>query len=254
MDKVQNYLAHKKDDFGDILKREQDLLDVMRNQVVQHTVAAEQPVDTDEAEPAQTILEAMGLVIEDATPEDVEHIKDLLGQSKVHFKQAWRVTNLKTQARFDEFVKNEKIRKLKQLWHGSRNENWWSIINSGLVLRPVNAQITGKLYGYGTYFAPKAKKSMGYTSMQGSYWANGRSSSGFMAVMDVAYGKPFNVYSFDSKYYDLNYENLQKMCPGANSLHAHAGASMGGYSTLRNDEIVIYREDQCTIRYLVEIA
>ena len=56
-----------------------------------------------------------------------------------------------------------------------------------------------------------------------------------------------DVHSFDSKYYDFNYERLQKTCPGANCLHAHAG------SMLRNDEIIVYKEDQCTIKYLVEL-
>ena len=42
-----------------------------------------------------------------------------------------------------------------------------------------------------------------------------------MALMDVAYGKPYDVHSFDSKYYDFNYERLQKTCPGANCLHSN---------------------------------
>ena len=109
------------------------------------------------------------------------------------------------------------------------------------------------MFGYGLYFAPRAKKSIGYTSLQGSYWSGGRSSSGFMAVLDVAYGKPYDVNSFDSKYYDMSYEKLQKMCPGANCLHAHAGFHTG-WGTLQNDEIIVYKEDQCTIKYLVEIA
>lgn len=86
-----------------------------------------------------------------------------------------------------------------------------------------------------------------YTSLSGSYWARGNSNSGFMALMDVAYGKPYDVYSFNSKYYNFNYEALQRSCPGANCLHAHEG------SMLRNDEIIVYKEEQCTIKYLVEL-
>ena len=115
------------------------------------------------------------------------------------------------------------------------------------MLRPTNAVITGKMFGYGIYYAPKARKSLGYTSLLGSYWARGNSSSGFMALMDVAYGKPYDVYSFDSKYYNFNYETLQKNCPGAKCLHAHEG------NMLRNDEIIVYKEEQCTIKYLVEL-
>lgn len=246
MGNVNDYLSRSKEDFARILKDEQDLLDVMRGQVVTHTVQDEP--DTDDVEEKQeTIIEAMGLEFEEATEDDVRMIKSLLGDCRDKFYRAWRVKNIKTQKRFDEFVNKEHISKTKLLWHGSRNENWWSIINTGLVLRPTNAVITGKMFGFGIYYAPKARKSLGYTSLSGSYWARGNSNSAFMALMDVAYGKPYDVHSFDSKYYDFNYERLQKTCPGANCLHAHAG------SMLRNDEIIVYKEDQCTIKYLVEL-
>lgn len=245
MGNVNDYISKSKDDFARILKDEQDLLDVMAGQVITHTVQDEP--DNDVEDKQETILEAMGLVFEETTDEDVAMIKSLLGDCKDKFYKAWRVRNIKTQKRFDNFVEKENIKKTKLLWHGSRNENWWSIINTGLVLRPTNAVITGKMFGYGIYYAPKARKSLGYTSLSGSYWARGNSNSAFMAIMDVAYGKPYDVHSFDSKYYDFNYERLQKTCPGANCLHAHAG------NMLRNDEIIVYKEDQCTIKYLVEL-
>jgi poly [ADP-ribose] polymerase len=99
------------------------------------------------------------------------------------------------------------------------------------------------------YFAPKCQKSIGYTSLSGSYWAGGASNKAYMAIFEVAYGKPYDVYDFNSRFYDLNYNNLQNMCPGANCLHAHAGHGM-----LRNDEIVVYKEEQLTIKYLIEIG
>lgn len=245
MGNVNDYIARDTNSFARILKDEQDLLDVMRGQVVTH-LAEEEP-DKEVESKGETILDAMGLVFEETTDEDVKMIKDLLGDCKDKFYRAWRVKNVRTQKRFDDFVEKEKISKTKLLWHGSRNENWWSIINTGLVLRPTNAVITGKMFGYGIYYAPKARKSLGYTSLSGSYWAKGSANSAFMAVMDVAYGKPYDVHSFDSKYYDFNYDKLQRACPGANCLHAHAG------SMLRNDEIIVYKEEQCTIKYLVEI-
>lgn len=246
MANVNDYLAKSKDNFDSIMKHEQDLLDVMKTQVVQ--VAMEEEDDNTENTATQTILEAMGLEFAEVTDDEIKHIKELLGESAKKFSKAWKVTNNKTQNRFDDFIANENITDIKELWHGSRNENWWSIINTGLVLRPVNAVITGKMFGIGTYFAPKAQKSIGYTSLSGSYWASGSENKAYMAVMQVAYGKPYNVHSFDSKYYSLNYNKLQDYCPGANCLHAHAG------SMLRNDEIVIYKEEQCTIKYLVEIT
>ena len=247
MSTVSYYLANSNDDYAKIIKREQDLLDVMSGQVFQKDVENSiEDAPNEEKEPV-TILEALGLVFEECDQNDIVKIKSALGSCQDRFHQAWRVKNIRTNDRFENFVALEGITDKKLLWHGSRNENWWSIINTGLVLKPTNAVITGKMFGYGIYYAPKARKSLGYTSLDGAYWTRGGSSVGFMALMDVAYGKPFDVYSFDPKYYSFNYETLQKNCPGANCLHAHAG------NMLRNDEIVVYKEEQCTIRYLVEL-
>lgn len=246
MGNVKNHLIKNKEDFAKTIQREQDLLDVMKGQVVQHKVDEEIENDDREQQPI-TILEQMGLEFEECTADDIATIKSALGSCVDKFHKAWKVKNLKTQKRYDEFVRENNITNTKLLFHGSRNENWWSIINSGLMLKPTNAVITGKMFGYGIYYAPKARKSLGYTSLSGSYWAKGSANSGFMALMDVAYGKPYDVYSFDSKFYNFNYESLQRNCPGANCLHAHEG------NMLRNDEIIIYKEEQCTIHYLIEL-
>lgn len=246
MGNVKDYLAEKSDDFSRIIKKEQDLLDVMKGQVVQKQMIDENS-EKDDIQNENTILEQLGLVFEECSTKDIAVIKDALGSCSDRFYQAWRVKNIQTQKRYDDFVRENHITNTKLLFHGSRNENWWSIINSGLVLKPTNAVITGKMFGYGIYYAPKTRKSLGYTSLDGSYWAGGNSKFGFMALMEVAYGKPYDVYSFDRKYYDFDYQKLQQACPGANCLHAHEG------SMLRNDEIIVYKEEQCTIRYLIEL-
>lgn len=168
-------------------------------------------------------------------------IKKQLGDNKNQFVDAWRVTNNTTHKKFDQFVKKYDVQETKLLWHGSRNENWWNILKTGLILRPTNVVITGKMFGYGSYFANKAEKSIGYTSLLGAHWTHGDSPKAFLALMEVAYGKPYHVE--DSC--DMDWSRLHKM--GCHSLHAHAGRS------LYNDEIVVYCEDQMTVRYLVEI-
>ena len=243
MGHVSSYIATSPQEFGRILEREQDLLDVMRGQV--YVPSKESEIAPPPNGEAHTILEEKGLVFEEVTDDDIAVIKSALGSCADKFCRAWRVTNLATQKSFDEYVQGGV--KTKLLWHGSRNENWWSIVGSGLVLRPTNAVITGKMFGYGIYFATKARKSLGYTSLSGSYWAHGNAPSAFMGLYEVAYGKPYDVHSFDSRYYNLNYEGLQKLCPGANCLHAHEG------QMLRNDEIIVYQECQTTIKYLVEL-
>ena len=246
MGNVRDYLANNSEDFAQIISKEQDLLDVMRGQI--YIKPEVEPVANVEKK-QQTILEELGLEMEEATADDVALIKTLMNESAGKFRKAWRVKNLKTQKRFDKFVKDNDIKDTRLLFHGSRSENFWSIIKTGLVLRPTNAVITGKMFGYGCYYAPKCAKSICYTSLSGSYWAHGRNNTAYMALFDVAYGTPYDVYNFDSKYYNLDYNRLQQFKPGANCLHAHSDRGM-----LRNDEIVVYKEDQMTIKYLIEIG
>lgn len=247
MGNVSNYLAQSDKQFGEIITTEQDLLDVMRGQIY---VKPEIVESTDNIEKkSYTILDEMGLKMEDVNDDEITLIKHLMNESQDKFRKAWRVTNIKTQKRFDEFVNKNNITNTKLLFHGSRSENWFSIMKTGLVLRPTNAVITGKMFGYGIYYAPKCRKSIGYTSLSGSYWAGGNNNTAYMALFEVAYGTPYNVYDFNSRYYDLTYDKLQAMCPGANCLHAHSDRGM-----LRNDEIVVYKEEQVTIKYLIEIG
>lgn len=247
MKNVSDYLVSDASKFATTIQREQSVLDVMRGQI--------KTVDDFKAEQdnSQTdILTANGLKMSVCTDDEVKEIIGLMGESKHHFSRAWRVTNEKTQKKFDEFVENNNIKDIRCYFHGSRNENFWSILKSGLVLRPTNAVITGKLFGFGLYMASRCKKSMGYTSLHGSYWASGSSNKGYLAIFEVAYGKPYHVYTDARGYGSFTYEKLQSVCKGANCLHAHRGANMG-YSPLQNDEIVFYKEEQTTIKYLVEI-
>ena len=242
MAKVQDYLADSAYDYEKIVRREQDLLDVMASQVTKDSVTVEHAGDG-----SVTALDAFGLTFTPVTDKDVEIIKKNLGKEceSLYYK-AWRVENKKTRDAFKAFTAGKGRITKKLLWHGSRTENWWGILRSGLVLRPANVVINGKMFGSGLYFATRAKKSVGYTSLHGSYWAGGDSRFGFMALCDVVYGKPYNV-SDNRGCHDMTYEKLQRVAPGCSSLHAHAG------SVLRNDEIIVYREDQVTIKYLVEL-
>lgn len=228
-----------------IIDSERALLDVMRTKVAQNTnITTTHTNDT-------ATLKALGLEITPCTDKDLAIIRRELGASANRLCGAWCVKNLRTHEAFEKFKREHKGDyqrfPCKLLWHGSRNQNWWSIINSGLKLSPQNAVITGKMFGRGIYFAPKAQKSIGYTSVPDSHWNNERESCGFLALYATAYGKPYNVdtnYGISS---DFGWHDLQKRCPGAHCVHAHAGRA------LRNDEIIFYNESQCTIKYIVKI-
>ena len=242
MSYVPDYLASRANEFPNIIHREQQLLDVLAGQVSGDVV--EQKTTGNENE---TVLEAFGLEFSPVTEKDVAVIKKELGPECAHmYYKAWRVENKATRKNFKEFCKGKGRLTKKLLWHGSRTENWWGILRSGLVLRPTNAIINGKMFGYGLYFAPKARKSVRYTSLRGSTYAHGSSSFGFLSLYEVAYGKPYDV-SDNCGCGDMTWTKLQKVAPGCCSLHAHAGR------VLQNDEIIVYREDQTTIKYLVEL-
>lgn len=249
MEKVEYYLSKTVADFPKIIEREQDLLDVMKTQVKTNTIDIKKTDSKNTSD--KTILDALGIEIKPISAKEEAHIKKYLGRSlQDKYVQAFRVENKKTRKRFRDYHKEiGKEKKIKELWHGSRNENWWNIFDTGLVLRP-NAAITGKMFGYGIYFANKAAKSIGYSSTRGSRWAGGTETTGYLALFDVLYGDP---YIFDKnwsgEYGSLNYEKLQKLQKGADSFHAIGGAG----TSLANDEIIIYKEEQATIKYIVEL-
>lgn len=205
----------------------------------------------------KTILEEFGLECEVITDQaKIDELKNNLGEVKSRFKKAYKVKNLATQTKFEQWCKSNSIPNPILLYHGSRNENFWSILKNGLQLNP-KAVVNGKMLGNGIYFAPLAKKSLGYTSASGSYWVRGSSSSGFIAIFSVGIDQSrilqVRTSSQISQCYGMNYDKLQKIQPGATGVYAYGRDSSPG-SSLYNDEVVVYKEEQATIRYLIEVS
>jgi poly [ADP-ribose] polymerase 2/3/4 len=248
MKKVQLFLFDfskiaSQEQFDSVNRRisdEQDLLDVLRGQVKVNTVLQE---TTD----ARTILDAMGLSFTLPSEDDIRVVKKMLGQNSRQFKRAFCVKNNKTQARFDKHMQTAKNKTQRYLWHGSRNENWWSIIENGLVLNPASAIKTGAMFGKGLYFADLARKSLGYTSLSGSYWARGSSHLGMLSLYDVHLGYYLKIKHHEGWCSSLTKDRLTSRGE-YDSLFAEGGAD------LRNNEYIVYDERQCTIRYLVEVT
>lgn len=226
-----------------LISQEQATLDVMAGQVSMHD-----KTDIQTAQPsALTILDAMGLIIIEAPKTDIPLIKDLMGPNANQFKRAYQVTNKRTQERFDKALKKFDNKKVELFWHGSRNENWWSIMDKGWMLRPAGAIITGKYYGYGIYWADRFKKSLGYTSYKGSYWAGGNSNKAFLSLSSVHVGNQLHSKRHESWHSSLDYKKLKEK-GDYDSVFAHGGAD------LINNEFIVYTENQSTIKYLVEIS
>lgn len=243
MKNVKDHLIHQKDEtiLRQIITDEQDNLDTMEGQVKAFQLQQQNTANN------VTLLDAMGLQISTVDNGIIPHIRNLLGENAKQFHRAFRIVNVKTQERFDKHLATCKNKTVMELWHGSRNQNWWSIMGSGLVLHPTSAVITGKMFGYGLYFADKARKSIGYTSLSGSYWARGGDSKAFLALFDVHVGNQWHVRRHSYEMNTLTWDKLRQK-GDFDSLFAE-----GGYD-LYNNEFIVYREPQATIKYLVEIG
>lgn len=245
---VQDYLldkryANTKEKANQLIGHEQDLLDNMATAVNQN-INLENNTGKD-----IDILEATGLRFVEVTDQkDFDLIRYKLGNNANQLIRAWAVENKSTQEIFDANRSKliDPVIRTHLLWHGSRTENWWSIISTGLKIRPSNAVYTGSMFGDGLYFANKAQKSIGYTSLSNSYWSHGSDSKAYLALYDVQTGKQYDIYKHTSDCYKLNKAYLNTK--GYDSTYAHAG------SDLRNDEFIVYDSAQATIAYLVEIG
>jgi poly [ADP-ribose] polymerase 2/3/4 len=242
MKKVQDHLLNNDTckDLEKMLESEQDLLDTMSQQVKQNELSKDNNNDR------ISILDAMGLEIFKTMPKEINLIKEKLGDVASQYENSYRVVNKKTQIRFDKWIKNAKVDRTKLFFHGSRNENWMGILDTGLLLRPTGVVITGKMFGNGTYYADKARKSIGYTSLSGSYWAKGSANEAFMALFDVHLGDSLRVKRHESWMSSLDEKKL-KAKGVYDSLFAEGGAD------LKNNEYIVYREEQSTIKYLIQV-
>jgi poly [ADP-ribose] polymerase len=122
----------------------------------------------------------------------------------------------------------------QEVWHGTSQANCLSILKSGLKTSPPStAAIAGKMFGNGIYGAINSSKSMGYTF--GRWGQGGTGDSGWLFVCDFAMGKTYSTRSSCHK------------PSGYDSVWAKAGGN------LYNDELIVYKNNQCNIRYLLEV-
>lgn len=234
MNNVKNYLLrdiHDRTWISNCITSEQDLLDTMRQQVELHKV---------DNKASTTLLDALGIQLWEIDNKEHQLISNLLGENKNQYIQAFRVLNSKNETAYNDLqMSNESL-----LWHGSRNPNWLNILKTGLLIKPAGIMTTGSMFGNGIYFANKARKSIGYTSLSGSYWANGNDAKGYLALYSVKLGTSY--ITQDSLHIrDLNH--LRKQYGAYDSVYAKAGRN------LYNDELIIYMPAQCSIRYIVEL-
>ena len=227
---VEDWLAQKPEDIKKIIAREESLIQTMEGQISYTKKAI-----NSNGQSAGYISDT----VKEATPAQIEEVeKHLPRELRAKIRKVYRVIPEKKSKEYKTYKESNGITRTKLLWHGSSNENWLSIIQKSLLLKP-DAKITGKMFGNGIYFAPDANKSWGYTSGRNSYWAKGTSNTAIMGLFEVAYGNPLECYTA-CKYTQQYLDQYRKNC-----VHAKKGRS------LYRDEIVFYTEDAMVLKYLV---
>ena len=143
-----------------------------------------------------------------------------------------KITNMA--AAFEKF--GAKLSDIRELWHGTKASNLLSILKGGLIIPSSSSgHVTGRMYGDGIYASSISTKALNYAT---NFWGSGGDSSRtFMFLLDMAMGK-YHLAGGGCGSYPVR---------GTNSTWAK-----GGRSGVINDEMIVYRLDQCNLTYLVE--
>ena len=165
---------------------------------------------------------------------------------------------------YDKFTKKMKNKML--LFHGSPIVNWCSIIKNGLLLDPskLGVRITGKMFGYGIYWANAISKSFNYCG------ADSTNNTAVVAVGEVALGEIYEQYNANYNLSQAHLDSFKK-----NSTHGKGETAPSDITvidgvgipngklvkvndptkkcTLLYDEFIIYNANQYKIKYLIVI-
>lgn len=250
MQNVKAYLAETTADFDKIISRETKMYDNLKGIVGMTVQAAQKGTNTDKN---MTVLEAHGMTMRQVNYAEEDRITKHLGEDyfgtkcERRFVRAFAVENLETRKRYEQFKKDHDIspKEVKLFYHGSKVENFYSIMQTGLSLNP-DARVTGKMFGQGLYFAPECRKALNYMDVSGARWNSGTQHTGYTAIFSVALGKayePDHVLGSGFTSRDLPH--------GCTSVFA---SKRNPHLHLKNDEYIVFNQDACTIKYLMEMT
>lgn len=151
------------------------------------------------------------------------------GYNHIRVNKIYTVTVQEMQKAFDT-----KLGTMQEVYHGTSQANLLSILKSGIKTSPPStAYIAGKMFGNGVYGAIDSSKSLGYTFGK---WGGGRAESGWLFVCDFAMGK-------------IHEPNGTCHRPAAGCDSVWAKSHKCG---LYHDELIVYRNNQVNIKYLLE--
>lgn len=173
--------------------------------------------------------------------------------------------NKDTNSVYDNFTKKMKNKML--LFHGSPIANWCSILKNGLLLDPskLGVKITGKMFGYGIYWANAISKSFNYCG------ADSTDNTAVLAIGEVALGDMYEQYGSNYNISQVTMDGLKKNSTWGKGQHTpesitivngigipngklkkNTNDAQNNYSLLY-DEFIIYNSNQYKIKYLIVV-
>lgn len=231
--------------FGTLAKvqKEQSIVDSLQASLLQVQTQPKPVQDKTDNEPMEKVFDVQLDVVTD--PAIIQRIVKFYEGSKNSQHTSY---NLKVKKVYAVIIKGEReafekkgkaIGNVMELWHGTRASNVLSILKQGLVIPPAHSShCTGRMYGNGLYFSDQSTKSLNYSQ---GYWSGGaRDNNCFMFLADVAMGKWYTPSSGWSR---------TSLPAGYDSTFAKAGQS-----GVRNNEMIVYRLFQASLKFLVEFS
>jgi poly [ADP-ribose] polymerase len=153
--------------------------------------------------------------------------------NNLSIKTVYTVEIATMKAAFD--AHGAKMKDIRKLWHGTQASNVLSILRQGLIIpKSSSAHCTGRMYGDGIYASSISTKALNYAT---SFWGGSGSNRTFMFLLDMAMGN-YHLAGSGWGSYPVR---------GTDSTWAK-----GGRSGVINDEMIVYRLDQCNLTHLVE--
>jgi poly [ADP-ribose] polymerase 2/3/4 len=215
------------------IQKQNDLLDSLESSY--KSLQTAKPIVTDSGKVVKSVFKVDLDVLSDA--KERQRLIDYYEKSKkaMHHYDRIKVREI-FQVRIHEMHDNfnSGLRPIKEVFHGTSQANCLSILKSGLkVSPPSTAAIAGKAFGNGLYGAINSTKSLGYAFNR---WGQGGvGDAGWLFICDFAMGKIQDPGKTSNR--------LQS---GYDSLWARAG------DRFYNDELIVYKNNQVNIKYLLE--
>lgn len=227
---VKDYLVKDDSQLSSIIATEQDVLDSLSSSVVTNVV-----------ETGQIFEDSFGIEMEEI--DCPQSIRDLVSKTKSYgadIYKVYKVIHKTGQDKFNAWLELQDNKDVELLFHGTRNPNVFSILKSGLLVRPTNAvSFAGSAYGDGVYHSAHFQKSLGYT---------GYDSDKIFFIQSVHMGNPYTYSGWyrdgkDISRNEMNYPSLKKK--GYDSLFVKPGDG------LQNSEYIVYNSEQTVTSYLL---